>query len=375
MASSLFYLLLLVQVCSITAKRLDATKSPRFPAILIFGDSLLDTGNNNFIPTILKANHKPYGQDFPGKIPTGRFSNGKLVSDLLASALGIKDTVPPFLDPNLPQEELQTGVCFASAGSGYDDMTTVMSGVIPVSKQPEYLKQYIEKLKGATGEAKASDIINGSLVVVTSGSNDVTINYFSGGARRLQFPLIGGYHDFLLQRVQAFVKELYNQGCRNMLIAGLPPLGCWGAGFNMGGRCVDYSQSQSYNQKLVAMLSQLQESLPGSKLVYADFYTPLFDMMNNPQEYGKTSIFTIVSILQYIYARALFSNGKIHKRDAADYALRPLQFVQTLLNICFGIQFIQEKLPTELSQSIYRTMPFPSSHKVEKSPSFILVTQ
>ncbi|KAI8531958.1 hypothetical protein RHMOL_Rhmol11G0175700 [Rhododendron molle] len=247
MASPLFYLLLLVQVCCPinAAKRLDATRSPRFTAILIFGDSLLDTGNNNFIPTVLKANHKPYGQDFPGKIPTGRFSNGKLVSDLLASALGIKDTVPPFLDPKLPREELRTGVCFASAGSGYDDMTTVTR------------------------------------------SNDVTINYFSGGARTLQFPLIGGYHDFLLQRVQAFVKELYSQGCRNMLIAGLPPLGCWAAGFNMGGRCVDYSQSQSYNQKLVAMLSQLQESLPGSKLVYADFYTPLYDMMNNPQKYGK----------------------------------------------------------------------------------------
>ncbi|KAI8531961.1 hypothetical protein RHMOL_Rhmol11G0175700 [Rhododendron molle] len=210
MASPLFYLLLLVQVCCPinAAKRLDATRSPRFTAILIFGDSLLDTGNNNFIPTVLKANHKPYGQDFPGKIPTGRFSNGKLVSDLLASALGIKDTVPPFLDPKLPREELRTGVCFASAGSGYDDMTTVTS-------------------------------------------------------------------------------ELYSQGCRNMLIAGLPPLGCWAAGFNMGGRCVDYSQSQSYNQKLVAMLSQLQESLPGSKLVYADFYTPLYDMMNNPQKYGK----------------------------------------------------------------------------------------
>ncbi|KAI8531957.1 hypothetical protein RHMOL_Rhmol11G0175700 [Rhododendron molle] len=261
MASPLFYLLLLVQVCCPinAAKRLDATRSPRFTAILIFGDSLLDTGNNNFIPTVLKANHKPYGQDFPGKIPTGRFSNGKLVSDLLASALGIKDTVPPFLDPKLPREELRTGVCFASAGSGYDDMTTVTSGVIPVSKQPEYLKQYIEKLKGVTGEAEARGIINGSLVVVTSGSNDVTINYFSGGARTLQFPLIG-----------------------------LPPLGCWAAGFNMGGRCVDYSQSQSYNQKLVAMLSQLQESLPGSKLVYADFYTPLYDMMNNPQKYGFT---------------------------------------------------------------------------------------
>ncbi|KAE9446777.1 hypothetical protein C3L33_21333, partial [Rhododendron williamsianum] len=185
-----------------------------------------------------------------------------------------------------------------------------MSGVIPVSKQPEYLKQYIEKLKGVTGEAEASGIINGSLVVVTSGSNDVTINYFSGGARTLQFPLIGGYHDFLLQRVQAFVKVKV----LNHLSLSL--------GFNMGGRCVDYSQSQSYNQKLVAMLSQLQESLPGSKLVYADFYTPLYDMMNNPQKY----------------------------EDAADYALSSLQFVQTLLNICFGIQYIQEKQPTELSQ-------------------------
>lgn len=37
--------------------------------------------------------------------------------------LGIKDSMPPYLDPNLKIEDLLTGVCFASAGSGYDPLT------------------------------------------------------------------------------------------------------------------------------------------------------------------------------------------------------------------------------------------------------------
>ena len=79
----------------------------------------MDTGNNNYIKTILKGNFLPYGQNFPGNVPpTGRFSNGKLVPDFLASALGIKDKVPPFLDPNLSDEELVSGVCFVSADPG-----------------------------------------------------------------------------------------------------------------------------------------------------------------------------------------------------------------------------------------------------------------
>ncbi|KAI8525436.1 hypothetical protein RHMOL_Rhmol13G0230200 [Rhododendron molle] len=131
-------------------------------------------------------------------------------------------------------------------------MTTVMSGVIPVSKQPEYLKQYIEKLKGATGEAKASDIINGSLVVVTSG-------------RVVQ--------SRVSKHAYCRASSTWVLGCRINSIWEGDVLSTY------------YSQSQSYNQKLVAMLSQLQESLPGSKLVYADFYTPLYGMLNNPKKY------------------------------------------------------------------------------------------
>lgn len=57
-----------------------------FPALIAFGDSILDTGNNNYLVTIVKANFKPYGRDFIGGKPTGRFCNGKVPSDLLGSS-------------------------------------------------------------------------------------------------------------------------------------------------------------------------------------------------------------------------------------------------------------------------------------------------
>jgi hypothetical protein len=47
--------------------------------------------------------------------------------DCTASYLGLKELVPPYLDPNLSDEELMTGVSFASAGSGFDPLTPTLS--------------------------------------------------------------------------------------------------------------------------------------------------------------------------------------------------------------------------------------------------------
>lgn len=44
-----------------------------------------------------------------------------------ASYVGIKEYVPPYLDPTLSIEELMTGVSFASAGSGFDPLTPQLS--------------------------------------------------------------------------------------------------------------------------------------------------------------------------------------------------------------------------------------------------------
>lgn len=45
--------------------------------------------------------------------------------------------------------------------------------------------------------------------------------------------------------------------------------------------------AQIYNYKLSRLLYRLQGQLQGSKLVYADVYNSLIDMINNPHKYGK----------------------------------------------------------------------------------------
>ena len=48
---------------------------------------------------------------------------------LLAEFVGVKKNVPPYLDPSLTIEDLMTGVSFASAGAGFDPLTSQI-GVI-----------------------------------------------------------------------------------------------------------------------------------------------------------------------------------------------------------------------------------------------------
>jgi hypothetical protein len=95
----------------------------KVPAIIVFGDSSVDSGNNNFIPTIAKSNFAPYGRDFPNGIATGRFSNGRIAPDFISEAFGLKPIIPAYLDPSYNISDFATGVCFASAGTGYDNDT------------------------------------------------------------------------------------------------------------------------------------------------------------------------------------------------------------------------------------------------------------
>ena len=53
-------------------------------ALFIFGDSIFDAGNNDYINTTTDnlANYGPYGETF-FNYPTGRFSNGRLIPDFI----------------------------------------------------------------------------------------------------------------------------------------------------------------------------------------------------------------------------------------------------------------------------------------------------
>lgn len=64
---------------------LPKNETGQVPAVFVFGDSIVDTGNNNHINTLIKCNFPPYGKDFQEGKPTGRFSNGRVPSDFIGS--------------------------------------------------------------------------------------------------------------------------------------------------------------------------------------------------------------------------------------------------------------------------------------------------
>ncbi|OEL13297.1 GDSL esterase/lipase [Dichanthelium oligosanthes] len=86
-------------------------------AFFVFGDSLVDNGNNNYLMTTARADAPPYGIDFPTHMPTGRFSNGLNIPDIISEHLGSEPALP-YLSPDLRGDKLLVGANFASAGVG-----------------------------------------------------------------------------------------------------------------------------------------------------------------------------------------------------------------------------------------------------------------
>ncbi|KAJ0972209.1 hypothetical protein J5N97_020168 [Dioscorea zingiberensis] len=87
------------------------------PAMFVFGDSLIDNGNNNNLPSFAKANYFPYGIDFVAG-PTGRFSNGYTIVDEIANLLGLPLT-PAYSEA--AGSQIFHGVNYASAAAGILD--------------------------------------------------------------------------------------------------------------------------------------------------------------------------------------------------------------------------------------------------------------
>ncbi|KAI4991326.1 hypothetical protein ZWY2020_039697 [Hordeum vulgare] len=206
----------------------------KVPAIIVFGDSSVDTGNNNFIPTIARSNFWPYGRDFADGHPTGRFSNGRLATDFISEAFGLPASIPAYLDTTLTIDDLAAGVSFASASTGLDNATAGILSVITMAEQLDYFKEYKQRLKLAKGDARGEEIIREALYIWSIGTND-------------------------------FIENYYN----------LPGAGC------------STRRRPGFNTKLQqAVVPKLNKELPGLHLVYADTYDVLDVVVRKPADYG-----------------------------------------------------------------------------------------
>ena len=81
MATSFVTVVVVVMLaCSFIAVSVSVSGSS---CIFIFGDSLVDTGNNNYITMLARADIWYNGIDFANGFPTGKFCNGRTALDYL----------------------------------------------------------------------------------------------------------------------------------------------------------------------------------------------------------------------------------------------------------------------------------------------------
>uniref|UniRef100_A0A3Q7EZW0 Uncharacterized protein n=1 Tax=Solanum lycopersicum TaxID=4081 RepID=A0A3Q7EZW0_SOLLC len=150
---------------------------PLAPALYVFGDSIFDSGNNNVLPTLAKADFKPYGSNFDGGRATGRFTNGKTVADFIAEFLGLPFS-PPYL--SLRGSLKLTGLNYASGSCGILPYTGNFIGkCLHFSEQVDLFQRTVERElpRKFDDPEEFSSYLSRSIFVVSTGNNDYVNNY------------------------------------------------------------------------------------------------------------------------------------------------------------------------------------------------------
>ncbi|TXG52020.1 hypothetical protein EZV62_021189 [Acer yangbiense] len=181
-----FSVSVLVLFRSTTEAAIKLAGNNTFPAVIFFGDSIVDTGNNNYVLTVAKCNFPPYGKDFIGGKATGRFCNGKVPPDFVVEKLGIKEFLPPYLDPNLKPEDLLTGVSFAS-GIGSIIFPLILTFLLA---QPQLSSRTTPTSSRPNNTRRSRTVIKPSNLIVLKKAKSPVHNIFLPKNRRVVDPLI-----------------------------------------------------------------------------------------------------------------------------------------------------------------------------------------
>ncbi|KAL2550810.1 GDSL lipase/esterase domain-containing protein [Forsythia ovata] len=250
-----------------------AIGAQQVPCFFIFGDSLIDNGNNNDLVTQAKANYLPYGIDFRGG-PTGRFTNGLNTADILAKLLGFENYVPPFATAQ--GQDFINGVNYGSGSAGIRSETGQHLGD-RISLDRQLINHNLTVSRNVLllgNDTSAKQHLGKCLYTLVIGSNDYINNYYMPQNYSTSSSYTPDqYATVLIQQYSQQLKILYNYGARKVSVFGLGPIGCTPAELAMGTNgsiCVDSINNavQLFNDKLRLLVDDLNKSLTDAKFIY-----------------------------------------------------------------------------------------------------------
>jgi phospholipase/lecithinase/hemolysin len=168
----------------------------------------------------------------------------------------------------------------------------LFQSVIPLSQQLEYFREYKARLQLAKGESAANEIIAEAVYIFSIGTNDFIVNYFTVPLRQAQYTP-PEYAAYLIGLAEAAVRDAYGLGARKMEFTGLAPFGCIPAARTLNrdepGKCnEEYNRlAEMFNAGLQEVVRRLDGELAGARVVFAETYSVLSDIIANPSDYGE----------------------------------------------------------------------------------------
>ncbi|CAL5339933.1 unnamed protein product [Camellia sinensis] len=234
-----------------------------FEAIFNFGDSNSDTGG---FWAAFPAQSGPYGMTYFKK-PAGRATDGRLMIDFLAQALGL-----PFLSPYLQSigSDYRHGANFATSASTVllPKSSLFVSGLSPftLAIQLNQMKHFKVKV-----DEPQSNVI------------DFTPNLGSLGmsGSKIMLSQVVSQIAATIKRGRTFlVLNLAPVGCYPLFLAGLPhnssDLDAFGCVISYNNAVVDY------NNMLKEALNQTRQAIPDASLIYVDTHAILLELFQHP---------------------------------------------------------------------------------------------
>ncbi|CAI0475267.1 unnamed protein product [Linum tenue] len=249
------------------------------PCCFIFGDSLVDNGNNNQLLSLARADYPPYGIDFPAG-PSGRFSNGKTTADVITELLGFDNYIPPYAAA--AGEDVLKGVNYASAAAGIrDDTGRHLGERISFSGQVRNHQDTVSRIVELMGtEETAAKHLSKCIYSFGLGSNDYLNNYFVPlvYTTALEFTP-EEYADDLIRTYTGHLQQImYKYGARKFVLIGVGPVGCSPSELtyhSLDGRtCVQRinSANQIFNDKLRSLVARLNRNISDANFVFINAY-------------------------------------------------------------------------------------------------------
>ncbi|KAB2052047.1 hypothetical protein ES319_A12G092900v1 [Gossypium barbadense] len=271
MPFSFFHLLCYITIifAEVDAVNEGASKSKSKLRLFVFGDSYVDTGN--WRKSIGSSWKEPYGITFPGK-PSGRFSDGRVLTDYIASYLGIRTPIAYKWRKEVKRSNLEYGMNFAYGGTGVLD---TLANQPNMTTQIDFFQRLVEQ------KVYGKQDLDNSVALVSVAGNDYA-TYLARNTHDLQ--KLGDFTKKIMDQLEINIDRIRGLGVKRIAVTLIEPMGCipLQAVSSSYSNCTQALNlgSKFHNQMLNQSLQNLNAKDNSTVFITLDLYDAFFSALN-----------------------------------------------------------------------------------------------